>query len=522
MTNSIQAQIVEIIGRSNDIAILPSTPLDGDSVGSALAMSFVLQKLGKKVTIVGQDNIPELLQFLPNVDKIEDSIASSKDFVISIDCSHTKVATIKTNEDGDNLNIIITPKNGLFSEGNFQFKKARPLHDLIITVDCAETKQLGKIYKENVEMFSEIPVINIDHHISNDYFGRVNYVDIMSASTAEMVFGIIKILEEKYKKTLMDADVATLILTGIITDTGSFQNANTTPVSFENAAELISFGARQQEIIQHVYKTKRLSQLRLWGRVLSKLQVDEKFRIVWSTITKKDLAETESTIEQTGDIIDELMTNAPGAEVVMLIKEKDDGKTSVSVRTTNPSVNASTIAEHFGGGGHVQASGFTILGREITEVEKEIIGYVRSFQAKRLRISDSKVTSTIEEVEKTPIIDIEGLIKQAKEAERANKLMKSEKSMKEASTSRKLSENNTRSNVATSSKVEVKEVNKNENSEDKIKVKPKVKSQKKEFKNKKTHKKTTQKREQQADSFKPAEMAEKVDYPNPPGYSFED
>src|SRR5690606_9262659 len=111
------------------------------------------------------------------------------------------------------------------------------------------------------------------------------------------------------------------------------------------------------EIIQQIYKTKQLSQLKLWGRVLSKIQTDDAHRIVWSVVTQQDLKDTESSIDQTGDIIDELMTNAPGAEVVVLIKEKENGQISTSIRTTHPSVDASAIAEHFGGGGHTQAAG---------------------------------------------------------------------------------------------------------------------------------------------------------------------
>ena len=93
---------------------------------------------------------------------------------------------------------------------------------------------------------------------------------------------------------LIDEDIATLLLTGIITDTGSFQNANTTPKSFAVAAQLISYGARQQEIIQHIYKTKQLSQLKLWGRILSKIQTDDSHKIVWSVVTQQDFRDTEN------------------------------------------------------------------------------------------------------------------------------------------------------------------------------------------------------------------------------------
>ncbi len=200
-------------------------------------------------------------------------------------------------------------------------------------------------------------------------------------------------------KEMIDEDVATLLLAGIITDTGSFQNSNTTPRAFAGASHLLDYGARQQEIIQHVYKTKNLSTLKLWGRVLSKIKTDDKYKLVWSTISQKDLQDTSSHQDETGDIIDELMTNAPGAEIVMLIKEKEEGLVSASVRTTHAGVDASELAEMFGGGGHVQAAGFRIKNSDVESAENEIIKKVREFQAERLFIKE-ETDEVVHEVEK--------------------------------------------------------------------------------------------------------------------------
>src|SRR5690606_38573882 len=131
---------------------------------------------------------------------------------------------------------------------NVSFSHGPNKYDLLITVDTAALQQLGRFYFDNVPLFSEIPVINIDHHPSNDRFGRLNYVDVMSSSTTEMIQGLLEELEEKHSLELIDAEVATLLMAGIITDTGSFQHSNTTPRSFSNAAKLIRRGARQQEI----------------------------------------------------------------------------------------------------------------------------------------------------------------------------------------------------------------------------------------------------------------------------------
>lgn len=417
MSESIQKQIIDLIRRSHKILILASSPPDGDSLGSAVSLYMVFKKLGKEATVICSDPVPDVLQFLPNMKIIGNKASSSSDFVITLDCSNVKVDSIKSAIEDNKVNIIITPKNGRFTADQLSFNKGKTDYDLIITVDCAELNQLKGFYENNIELFHELPVINIDHHISNTHFGKINYVDIMASSTTELLLPMLEELSGQSQTDLIDEDVATLLLTGIITDTGSFQNANTTPRSFARSAQLIGYGARQQEIIQHIYKTKQLSQLKLWGRVLTKIQIDEKYRIVWSVVSQQDFKDTESKEDQTGDIIDELMTNAPGAEVVILIKEKSDNTISVSIRTTSPLIDASKIAEAFGGGGHTQAAGFRMNEVNLRDAEYKIINYIRDLQASRLAPDESHPLKEEENAE--PLIDVPELMKRANEAKKA-------------------------------------------------------------------------------------------------------
>lgn len=384
----IQKQVVEFLQRSNRILIMPSSPPDGDSLGSALAMYSVLRKLNKEVTVVFADPVPEVYKFMPNIQVIAEEMFASRDLIITLDCRKTTIATMKSNIENDKVNIIITPQNGGFQDKDVSLRYGDVKYDLIITVDCAELSQLGKLYKDNIEMFTQLPVMNIDHHISNAQYGKINYIDVMSSSSTQLLIPIVKGLEKETGQTLMDPDIATLLLAGIITDTGSFQNSNTTPKSFAVAAELVSYGARQQEIIRNIYKTKKLSMLKLWGRVLSKIKTDDKHRIVWSTVTQQDLQDTHSKIEQTGDIIDELMSNAPGAEIIILLKEKENGKVSGSIRTTTPAADASYLAQQFDGGGHTQAAGFSIEAADFEQLQSQVIEAVRKYQAERLNLID--------------------------------------------------------------------------------------------------------------------------------------
>ena len=381
----IRKQIIELIKRSNKILLMPSTPVDGDSLGSALALYLVLKKIGKEVTVVCADPIPDAFKFLPTAKVISNEFSAAKDFIVTLDCKKSKINTIRTKLEHDKVNIILTAKKGQFSKEDVSFHHGPNKYDMIVTVDTADLEQLGRFYEDNTEMFTSLPVVNIDHHASNDNYGKINYIDIMACATTEIIIPLVEDFEKEVGKKLMDEDIATLLLAGIITDTGSFQNANTTPRSFASSAKLIKYGARQQEIIKHVFKTKNLSTLKLWGRILSKIKVDGDHRMVWSTISQKDLRETNSSPDETGGIIDELLSNAPGSEIVVLIKEKDGGIISGSVRTPNPSVDASIIADMFGGGGHTQAAGFKIKSNNLEETEQLIIQKIREFQEKRLQ-----------------------------------------------------------------------------------------------------------------------------------------
>lgn len=390
MQEQIVRQIVNIIERSQKILVLPSSPPDGDSIGSALALYEVLKKLGKEVTVVCADSVPDVLRFLPNNEIIRDKFNPSQDFIVTLDCSQNEVDNIRYNVEKDKVNLIITPKNGTFSSPDVSFHYGPSKFDLIVTVDTATVDQLGVIYQGNVDFFYNTPLVNIDHHASNEYFGTVNLVDVTAASATEILFRVIQSLEKFLEKEagLIDEDIATLLLAGIITDTGSFQNANTTPKSFAAAAALLRLGARQQEIIKNVYKTKELSTLKLWGTVLSRLRYDRENRLVWSVISLSDFAETGSKSEETGGIIDELMSNAPGAEIILLIKEKEGKLVSCSLRTTTPAVNASDLAGHFGGGGHPQAAGFRLRGKSLEEAEQEILAFLKEKQRRRLADDD--------------------------------------------------------------------------------------------------------------------------------------
>lgn len=384
--NQIQQDVISLLKKANHVLVLPSSPIDGDSIGSALSLYLVLKKLGKKVTVVAEEAIPANYNFLPEISVISRELNFIRDFIVTIDCRTNPMPTIRQEIQGNKINIIVTPQTGVLSKDQVSFSEGNVPYDCIVTVDAADPVQLGKNYENFTELFHLVPVINIDHHASNLAFGKINFVDIMASSTTSLILPLVEALAEPNTPSLVDADVATLLLAGLITDTSSFQNPNTTPDAFAIAAKLIGYGARQQEIIHHIYKTKKLSTLKLWGRTLSKIQYDETHRLVWSVLTVKDFADVGGSPDETEGVIDELMSNAPGAEIVFLLKEKGPQEASGSIRTLTPTIDASKLAGLFGGGGHTQAAGFKMPGKTISEVEQMVVAGLRDFQKKRLRL----------------------------------------------------------------------------------------------------------------------------------------
>ena len=383
MTLSLEDQIIKQLLRSNHVLILPSAPADGDSLGSALSLYKVLKKLGKKATVISSEPVPKDLKFLPMIEKIGGEFNEGGEFIITVDAD---VKEVRHEIMPGKVNLILTPGGGQpISREKISFGRGEEDYDAIVTVDTGDLVQLGKFYEENTDLFHKLPVLNIDHHASNGEFGTINHLDITASATTQMLVPIIQKLEQETGKTLMDEDIATLLLAGIITDTGSFQHSNTTPKAFSVAAQLLDAGARQQEIIKHVYKTKSLATLKLWGQVLSKIKFAKDYGFVWSTVSVKDLEETGADMEDTGAIIDELLNNAPGAEVVALIKEKQ-GVISCSLRTTTNEVDASRLAGLFGGGGHVRAAGCRIKGMTFDEGVTLFVNTILEEQAKRLNM----------------------------------------------------------------------------------------------------------------------------------------
>jgi len=341
------------------LLVIPHANVDPDGLSSALACYQLFQSLGKEVTVICPDTPPESLRFLPGFEKLEQEITESQNFIVTINLSEgVEVDKLRYTVEDHKVNIIVVPKKGHIDTSHISFGEGERKYDLIVVVDTADLALLGSVYTDHVDLFSGVPILNIDHHISNVRYGQLQLIDPTAASATEVLYTWF--MQQPDWRARITPDMATLLLTGLITDTRSFQNPNTTPRSLEVAAELLEKGARQQEIIQHLYKTKPLSTLKIWGRALNRIQMDTAAGIVWSAISREDLQEMEATSKETHGILDELISTIPGADVYVLFTEVEEGGLKASMRSSAAIDSTRLAAESYGGGGHARASGFRV------------------------------------------------------------------------------------------------------------------------------------------------------------------
>lgn len=294
------SEVVKAIQKSKTIAISFHVSPDGDSLGSSLALALALKKSNKDCYIACKDTIPEIYSYLPfNKIKMEDTIGTSTDCVIVLDCGDVK--------------RICTDIN---------------------------------IHSRNYT------VLNLDHHISNEFYGDINLVDTSSAAVGEIIFEIIETLHIP-----LDEEISRCIYTSIVSDTGGFKYTNTTPKTHAIAAKLISYNIGFNDIHMTLFQSKSLNKVKLYGKVIENLYLLEKDKVCIMKLTKDMLNELNMENSDTSDIIS-LGTDISSVEVVALLKEADS-KVKVSLRSKHI-VDVRKIAETFGGGGHIRAAGLTI------------------------------------------------------------------------------------------------------------------------------------------------------------------
>jgi phosphoesterase RecJ-like protein len=381
----------QAIAQHQRLLVIPHANVDPDGLSSALACYQMFREMGKEVTVICPDTPPESLKFLPGYEKLQQEIAENQNFIVTINLAEgVEVDKLRYTVEDQKVNIIVVPKKGKIDATHIAFGEGERQYDLIVVVDTADLALLGNFYTDHIDLFSDVPILNIDHHISNTRHGQLQLIDPTAASATEVLYTWF--MQQPEWRDKITPDMATLLLTGLITDTRSFQNPNTTPRSLEVAAELLEKGARQQEIIQHLYKTKPLSTLKIWGRALNRIQMDPVAGIVWSAISREDLQEMGATSKETHGILDELISTIPGADVYVLFTEVEEGGLKASTRSSSAIDSSRLAAEAYGGGGHPRASGFRV--KTYDNFQLQVLESVQKLKEgmKRQRMEDTDRT----------------------------------------------------------------------------------------------------------------------------------
>ncbi len=313
MKSAINIEIKDRLAKANHILIASHVRPDGDAIGALLGLGLALQDAGKQVQMVLVDGIPASFRYL---------------------------------------------------EGSAQVKNApEGGHDTFITVDCADFKRVGKAF----ETFSQ-PDINIDHHITNEKFGKLNLIEDEEVATSAILTNHLP--EWGYKIT---RPIAAALLTGIITDTLGFRTSNVTPEALRQAATLMETGVDMPDLYMRSLVRRSFPAARYWGAGLSSLESEH--GIVWGTLTVADRKKAGYGGNDDADLIN-IISAIDGNKVGMMFDEQTDKHVKVSWRALEPGVDVSPIAQHFGGGGHAAAAGADIPGA-LSEIQPLVLKITR-------------------------------------------------------------------------------------------------------------------------------------------------
>lgn len=309
-------QTVQILQQHNNVFVAAHIMPDGDCIGSALGLTWALRKLGKTVTVTCNDHPSNNFDFLPGFAELS-----------------PKLPTVE---------------------------------DLLVFVDGSSADRFGPAFDS--KYFEGRTVLEIDHHITNENFAPLNYVDSTAASTAEIIYRIAVALGVS-----LDPIIAQCLLTGVVTDTLGFRTSNTTVETLKTATALIQAGGSIPNIVENVFNRVPLPSLRLRGRVLGNATLDG--LILWAQVPYALARELGVNGNGTGGIVNQLLS-VDAAKIALLLSEKDNGKIDVGMRSRG-GYDVSEVARLLGGGGHKQAAGALIDGpldaareRVLTELKK--------------------------------------------------------------------------------------------------------------------------------------------------------
>jgi phosphoesterase RecJ-like protein len=344
-----------------------------DAVASTLGLMRILQAQGKTVEAAIDGFVPpETLSFLPGVAAVRPALRKLQNLTISLNVSKTKVDELSYAVRGETLEILLTPREGGWKPQDISTKTAPYRFDLVIVADAADPASLGALYEEHADFFSRTPTIAVGHDPGHERFGTVNLLDHTAAATCEVIYHALPHLGGT-----PDPELATCLLTGIIAKTKSFKTANITPRTLRVSSELIAAGARREDIVRHLFRTRSITTMRLWGRALARLKFDAACGLAWSLITRQDFALAGENETALPDVLEELISYSPEARVSVLLYEQAAGGICGIVRTDGRR-SAAELGRLLGGTGGMETAQFCLLNKSLMDAEQAAISTIRT------------------------------------------------------------------------------------------------------------------------------------------------
>lgn len=309
-------EIAEFIRGKDRFLITSHARPDGDSLGTAFALVEALGQIGKTAEFVNADPVPRVYESLPGSDSmiVSDRIQGS--------------------------------------------------YGALIVLECCNLERTG------VKGLGGIATVNIDHHLKNDQFGDLNWVDPKAAAVGEMVFSLFDELGVR-----ITPEIATNLYVALLTDTGSFHFSNTTAETFRIAGELVGAGAVPSEIAQKVLMNQPESRLRLLCRVLNSLEFDSGRQVAWLALTQEMLEKTGSSADDSEGMVNYALS-VEGVRVCAFFKQERGQLYRVSLRSRGDE-DVSAVAQYFGGGGHRNAAGMSLEG-PFEDVREQVVSRLKA------------------------------------------------------------------------------------------------------------------------------------------------
>ncbi len=241
-------QAVELIKQANHILLVAGKQPSNDQLSAMAALEIILARAGKQVSAIVTGEMPKIGSLL-DTKRISRDLSGIRDFIIRLDTSKVEVDKLRYEVNEGNIEVVISPFAGNFSAQDASFDYGAYKFDLVIVLGVSQIAKIDAILEKNPTIFDGIHLINIDTHRSNELYGSVNFVDPQASSVCEMLVSVI----ESIAQGMVDNHVATALLAGIMSSTQGFTGSNTSAKSLTIAAQMMSAGAKQQEIVNALF-----------------------------------------------------------------------------------------------------------------------------------------------------------------------------------------------------------------------------------------------------------------------------